>query len=115
MRGGGGGAADVPVRRLVRSQYVYVTVGTTRTAMNEIVLMTTLPLYSTHDLGTDISIEAEFLTRVRKAFPGYEQAHEVETFVIHSFFQFFVHLIVCSLIYSFIHSSIHSFIHSIDQ
>ena len=44
------GAADVPVRRLVRSQCVYVTVGTTRTAMKEIVLMTTLPLYSTHDL-----------------------------------------------------------------
>ena len=42
------GAADVPVRRLVRSQCVYVTVGTTRTAMKEIVLMTTLPLYSTH-------------------------------------------------------------------
>ena len=42
------GAAEVPVCRLVRSQYVYVTVGTTRTAMNEIVLMTTLPLYSTH-------------------------------------------------------------------
>ena len=34
------GAADVPVRRLVRSQCVYVTVGTTRTAMKEIVLMT---------------------------------------------------------------------------
>ena len=43
------GAADVPVRRLVRSQCVYVTVGTMRTAMKEIVLMTTLPLYSTHD------------------------------------------------------------------
>ena len=45
-------AAEVPVHRLVRSQYVYVsvTVGTTRTAMNEIVLMTTLPLYSTHGL-----------------------------------------------------------------
>ena len=43
------GAAEVPVRRLVRSQYVYVTVGTTRTAMKEIVLMTTLPLYSTHE------------------------------------------------------------------
>ena len=42
------GAADVPVRRLVRSQCVYVTVRTTRTAMKEIVLMTTLPLYSTH-------------------------------------------------------------------
>ena len=45
------GAADVPVRRLVRSQCVYVTVGTTRTAMKEIVLMTTLPLYSTHGSG----------------------------------------------------------------
>ena len=45
-----GGAADV-VRSLVRSQCVYVTVGTTRTAMKEIVLMTTLPLYSTHGLG----------------------------------------------------------------
>lgn len=44
------GAADVPVRRLVRSQCVYVTVGTTRTAMKEIVLMTTLPLYSTREL-----------------------------------------------------------------
>ena len=43
------GAADVPVHRLVKSQCVYVTVGTTRTAMKEIVLMTTLPLYSTHD------------------------------------------------------------------
>ena len=42
------GAADVPVRRLIRSQCVYVTVGTTRTAMKEIVLMTTFPLYSTH-------------------------------------------------------------------
>ena len=42
---------DVPVRRLVRSQCVYVTVGTTRTAMKEIVLMTTLPLYSTHGEG----------------------------------------------------------------
>ena len=42
------GAADVLVRRLVRSQCVYVTVGTTRTAMKEIALMTTLPLYSTH-------------------------------------------------------------------
>ena len=47
----GVGAADVPVRRLVRSQCVYVTVGTTRTAMKEIVLMTTLPLYSTRDSG----------------------------------------------------------------
>ena len=45
------GAADVPVRRLVRSQCVYVTVGTTRTAMKEIALMTTLPLYSTHALA----------------------------------------------------------------
>ena len=43
------GAADVPVRWLVRSQCVYVTVGTTRTAMKEIALMTTLPLYSTHE------------------------------------------------------------------
>ena len=42
------GAADVLVRRLVRSQCVYVTVGTTHTAMKEIVPMTTLPLYSTH-------------------------------------------------------------------
>ena len=45
------GAANVPVRRLVRSQCVYVTVGTTRTAMKEIALMTTLPLYSTHGLS----------------------------------------------------------------
>ena len=44
------GAADVPVRRLVRSQCVYVTVGTTRTAIKEIVLMTTLPLYSTYEM-----------------------------------------------------------------
>ena len=53
-------AADVPVRRLVRSQCVYVTVGTTRTAMKEIVLMTTLPLYSTHDFDCPIPGRAHY-------------------------------------------------------
>ena len=56
------GAAEVPVRRLVRSQYVYVTVGTMRTAMNEIVLMTTLPLYSTHAKLTNIFYDLRFFT-----------------------------------------------------
>ena len=48
------GAADVPVRLLCSGhRCVYVTVGTTRTAMKEIVLMTTLPLYSTHEMNRD--------------------------------------------------------------
>ena len=51
------GAADVPARRLVRSQCVYVTVGTTRTAMKEIVLMTTLPLYSTHGVHPPLHLQ----------------------------------------------------------
>ena len=41
-------AADVPVRWLYSGhRCVYVTVGT-HTAMKELVLMTTLPLYSNH-------------------------------------------------------------------
>ena len=64
------GAADVPVRRLVRSQCVYVTVGTTRTAMKVIVLMTTLPLYSTHEVNwsTDFFLSLTLAVLVKLVF-----------------------------------------------
>ena len=61
------GATDVPVRRLVRSQCVYVTVGTTRTAMKEIVLMTTLPLYSTLGL---IQLRQELVSCIQNTVAG---------------------------------------------